>query len=78
VALIAKTEGVAAAKPVVYQLRDIWNKQLIENKSISPKEAYTKMVDVVQGKLSPEQQQMFLPAAQSWAQSRDIKDYGLL
>lgn len=78
VALIAKTQGVEAAKPVVYQRRDIWNKQLIENKSISPKEAYTKMVDVIQGKLSPEQQQMFLPAVQSWAQSRDVRDYGLL
>jgi hypothetical protein len=78
IALIAKTEGVDAAKPVVYQLRDIWNKQLIENKSITPQQAYKQMVDVVQGKLTPEQKDMFLPAVQSWAQSRDIKDYGLI
>jgi hypothetical protein len=78
VALISKTEGVDAAKPVVYQLRDIWNKQLIENKSITPQEAYKQMVDVVQRKLSPEQKDLFLPAAEAWAQSRDVKDYGFM
>jgi hypothetical protein len=78
VALIAKADGVAAAKPVVYQLREIWNKQLIENKSITPQEAYKQMVNVVQSKLSPEQQALFLPAAEAWAKSRDVKSYGFL
>lgn len=78
IALIAKNQGAEVAEPVVYKLRDIWNKQLIENKSITPQEAFRQMVDAVQSKLSPEQNSLFGPAAEAWAQSRDVKSYGFL
>jgi len=78
-ALIAKNKGMDDAKSVVYELRDIWNKQLVGNKNLSPQEAYQKMVDVVQRKLTPEQNsEIFQPAVEAWARSRDIKDYGFL
>jgi len=77
-ALVAKTRGVDEAKTMIYEIRNIWNKQLITDKSISPQEAYGKMVAVVEKKLTPEQNGMFKSSAESWASSRDIKQYGFL
>lgn len=78
-AIIAKTKGAEEAKAVVYELRNIWNKQLITDKSITPQEALQKMTQAVQTRLTPEQNtQLFQPAVQAWAKSRDVQSYGFL
>ena len=76
IALIAKTRGLDEAQQVTYKLRDIWNTQLMKNKSITPSEAFKQMSREVENKLTPEQVNLFRPAANSWAQSRDVKSYG--
>ena len=76
IALVAKTRGADEARKLTYQLRDVWNKRLMTNQSITPKQAFAEMKQLVSRNLTPEQQQMFNNTADNWAQSRDVRGYG--
>jgi hypothetical protein len=68
-ALIAKTQGVPEASSAVSELRKIWNKDLIENRTISKQEAFTKMNEVIQKRLTADQTNLYQPEATAWANS---------
>lgn len=68
-ALIAKTQGVPEASSAVKELRQIWNKDLVENRTISKQEAFTKMNEVIQKRLTPDQTNLYQPEATAWANS---------
>jgi hypothetical protein len=66
--LIAKTEGLAAARTVSLALRKTWNEDWKGSGSITKQQAYQDMLGQMKTKLTSEQyNQLFLPAAQSWA-----------
>lgn len=68
-ALIAKTQGVPEASSAVKELRQIWNNNLVENRTISKQEAFTKMNEVIQKRLTPDQTNLYQPEATAWANS---------
>jgi hypothetical protein len=66
--LIAKTEGLAAARAVSLALRKTWNEDWKGNGSITKQQAYRDMVSQMRRKLTSEQfENLFMPAAQAWA-----------
>ena len=68
--LIAKTEGLAAARTVSLALRKTWNEDWKGNGSITKQQAYEDMVSKMKSKLTSEQfENLFLPSAQSWAKA---------
>ena len=68
--MIAKTEGLAAARTASLALRKTWNDDWKGDGSITKQQAYQDMVGQMRGKLTSEQfENLFLPSAQSWAKT---------
>lgn len=68
--LIAKTEGLGAARTASIALRKTWNDEWKGNEKITKQQAYKDMVSQMRGKLTNEQfENLFMPAAQSWAKT---------
>ena len=66
--LIAKTEGLAAARTASIALRKTWNEDWKRDGGLTKQQAYKDMVSQMKGKLTSEQfENLFMPAAQSWA-----------
>ncbi len=66
--LIAKTEGLAAARTASIALRKTWNEDWKQSGSLTKQQAYKDMVGQMKGKLTSEQfENLFMPTAQSWA-----------
>jgi hypothetical protein len=66
--LIAKTEGLSAARTASIALRRTWNEDWKGKGSLTKQQAYKDMVSQMKGKLTNEQfENLFMPMAQSWA-----------
>ena len=68
--LIARDKGLVKARDVSLNMRSIWNDDWKRNGSISKQEAYQKLISEVRGAMNADDfNNLFLPAAQSWARS---------
>lgn len=68
--LIAKTEGLAAARSASLALRKTWNEDWKTRGQVSKQDAFKDMVSQMERKLTKVQfNTLFLPAANSWAQA---------
>lgn len=65
--LIAKTEGLSAARDVGNRMKTIWNKNWKQEGKLTKQQAFQQMMSEMKSALSADQFSMFSPAAMKWA-----------
>ena len=65
--LIAKTQGLPAARDVGNRMKTIWNKNWKQEGKLSKQQAFQQMMSEMKSSLSAQQFNMFSPAAMKWA-----------
>jgi len=70
--LIAKTQGLPAARDVGNRMKTIWNKNWKQDGKLSKQQAFQQMMSEMKSSLSAEQFNMFSPAAMKWANDYDF------
>lgn len=65
--LIAKTQGLSAARDVGNRMKTVWNKNWKQEGKLTKQQAFQRMMSEMESALSAEQFSMFSPAAMKWA-----------